>query len=210
MGVEVEGKRGVEVEKADGKCGKRIVEAKINGEAVGPATGAPKAAEEAPEPKLGKRPRVEGPIRVLGQYASSERILRRQLDLAGFIPTVANNGAEALETFERSGPGEIDVILMDVEMPVMDGMKATRRIREHEKGAGAERDQNVDGEGVAVDGMSSIPILGLSGNARYEYRERALEAGMNDYVVKPYDRSALFEKIETWATKTRERAHRVG
>lgn len=106
---------------------------------------------------------------------------------------------EALEVLDRSESGEIDVILMDVEMPVMDGIEATRRIRERYT-------KNVDDEGGGgMDEIGAIPILGLSGNARHEHRERALQAGMSDYVVKPYERSKLFEMIETWAENKRRK-----
>ncbi|TPX65966.1 hypothetical protein SpCBS45565_g04841 [Spizellomyces sp. 'palustris'] len=104
----------------------------------------------------------------------NQRVLKRQLDLAGFKSQVANNGAEAVEMTEKE---EFDVVIMDLEMPVMDGLEATQRIRAR--------------EAHLPRSLRHTPILGLSGNARLEFQEKALGVGMNRFMVKPYDRKEL-------------------
>ncbi|TPX54596.1 hypothetical protein PhCBS80983_g05864 [Powellomyces hirtus] len=119
----------------------------------------------------------------------NQRVLRRQLDLAGFVTLVANNGEEALQTIRKSNPVDIDVILMDIEMPVMDGTEATLQIRDRESRLG----------------IDAVPIVGLSGNAREEHRERALQCGMTDYITKPCQPNVLYSLIRALAEGRRGR-----
>lgn len=121
----------------------------------------------------------------------NQRVLRRQLEVGGFRVTVANNGKEAVDQCLEA-PSLFSLILMDLEMPVMDGLVATEKIREWEREEVKARSEHVP-----------IPIIGVSGNARLEYKERALTAGMNDYVVKPYEKQALFDKIKIYAKQRR-------
>jgi PAS domain S-box-containing protein len=89
------------------------------------------------------------------------------LERVGITPDIAGNGQEVLEALQRK---RYDLILMDVLMPVMDGMEVTRRIRKHEDPA-----------------VSNIPIVALTANAMLQDRERYLACGMNDYISKPID-----------------------
>ncbi|ORX79347.1 hypothetical protein K493DRAFT_342709 [Basidiobolus meristosporus CBS 931.73] len=109
----------------------------------------------------------------------NQRVLKRQLELAGFSVGVAKHGAEALEVMSKVS---YHLILMDLEMPVMGGLECTQRIRELEKSAGEQQ----------------VPIIGVSGNAREEYRRLALASGMTDYVIKPYDKQALISLINSF------------
>jgi CheY-like chemotaxis protein len=90
---------------------------------------------------------------------------------------VANNGQEAVAAFEEN---KFDLILMDGQMPVMDGLEATKTIRETEKKSAIDR----------------IPIISVTANAMKGDRERFLAAGMDDYIAKPIKRHALEEVIE--------------
>ena len=94
--------------------------------------------------------------------------------------TKAWNGREAVEIFEKSSPGEFDVILMDIMMPVMDGMEATRQIR-------------------AMDRLDAkmIPIVAMSANAFQDDVERSKKAGMNKHISKPLSGKSVIREIKS-------------
>lgn len=90
--------------------------------------------------------------------------------------TVANNGIEAIDMYDR---GKFDLILMDVQMPVMSGYDATIKIR--------EMDQNSN--------VSRIPIVALTANALAEAKQKCIDAGMDDFLVKPFKKEELYKII---------------
>ena len=96
----------------------------------------------------------------------------------GAVVTKAWNGQEAVELFEKSRPGEFDVILMDIMMPVMNGHEAVKRIRSLDR-----EDANV------------IPVIAMTANAFTEDRLKAKEAGMNEHIAKPVDVELLVKVI---------------
>ncbi len=98
------------------------------------------------------------------------------LERRGHSVTIANTGAEALDLLERE---RFDLILMDVQMPVMDGFEATAAIREREKTAGGH-----------------LPIVAMTAHAMKGDRERCLAAGMDGYLSKPFRPNELFRAIE--------------
>jgi CheY-like chemotaxis protein len=102
---------------------------------------------------------------------------------------IAGNGKEALAAYERTA---FDLILMDVQMPEMDGFAATRAIREREALARATSDP----QSAAT---SHIPIVAMTAHAMKGDRERCLEAGMDSYVAKPLRSDLLFEVLESVA-----------
>ena len=123
-----------------------------------------------------------------------QAVLSRQLEKAGCHVNIAGHGEEALEflkrtkfwhTQRRTGQN-LSILLMDIEMPVMDGLTCVRRIRELER----------SGEIV-----SHIPILAVSANARSEQVREALEAGMDDLIAKPFRILELLPKIELLTRK---------
>lgn len=101
----------------------------------------------------------------------NQRILMGYLKPYGCACELASNGAEALEKYQSLLP---DIILMDIEMPVMNGLEATQKIRDLEKAM-----------------KRHTPIIGLSGNVRKEQIDMAMQTGMDDYLTKPYQRRAL-------------------
>ena len=106
----------------------------------------------------------------------NQRLATRLLEKWGHKVTLAENGLEALEHIER---GQFDVALMDMQMPVLGGIEATRRIREREVG----RD------------LPHLPIIAMTANAMESDREACLEAGMDDYLAKPIKAGVLAEKL---------------
>ncbi len=105
------------------------------------------------------------------------------LDIASYHLDIAHNGVEALETAFLQ---PFDVILMDVQMPEMDGIEATRQIRARERRG--ER----------------IPIIGITAGAMPGDREKCLAAGMDDYIAKPIDPRELLEKVAKWGQNRRQ------
>ena len=100
------------------------------------------------------------------------------LEEAGFSVDQAVNGQEALEKVATATPGEYALVLMDIQMPVMDGYEATRRIR-----------------ALPDPAKARIPIVAMTANAFAEDRENALAAGMNDHIAKPFDIHTLLWKL---------------
>jgi len=96
----------------------------------------------------------------------------------GAVVTKAWNGQEAVELFRKSRPGEIDVILMDIMMPVMNGYEAAKIIRS-----------------MGREDAKVIPIIAMTANAFTEDRLRAKEAGMNEHIAKPVDANKLVKAI---------------
>ena len=108
----------------------------------------------------------------------------RTLERAGYKVTVANNGQEALDLLERES---FDVVLMDVQMPVMGGIEATRAIRAREQ----RRSWVID-----TDHVEHLPIIAMTANAMKGDRELCLDEGMDDYVSKPVKADDLLAALE--------------
>lgn len=108
----------------------------------------------------------------------NQRLASFMLDKMGCEADIANNGLEAIELIKTKS---YDVILMDVQMPLMDGFTATRMIR-------TEFDKN-------------IPIIGLTASVFREDIEQCLQAGMSDHMGKPYDQAQLYKMIEKWYSR---------
>ncbi|PKF76415.1 hybrid sensor histidine kinase/response regulator [Vibrio sp. vnigr-6D03] len=100
----------------------------------------------------------------------------------GMEVTIANNGKEALEHLSASGDGEVpfDIIFMDLQMPVMDGYEASKRIRSNSR-------------------YADTPLVAMTAHAMVEERERCLNLGMNDHISKPIDPETLYQLIRKWA-----------
>jgi signal transduction histidine kinase/CheY-like chemotaxis protein len=148
-----------------------------------PLTEAPAAAvtpASPPTPLAGESPPPQARILVAEDIKVNQVIIERLLTGIGHQVTLVENGAEAVEAART---GSFDLVLMDMRMPVMDGVAATRAIR-------------------ALDGpRGTIPILGLTANATPEDTARCLEAGMNDHMIKPIDRAALARAVTKWCAR---------
>lgn len=107
----------------------------------------------------------------------NQEVAREVLGQYGIEVVVADNGQAALDALDRDS--DFDLILMDLQMPIMDGYQATRRIREREA-------------------LNQIPIVALTAHALAGEKERCIQAGMNDFIVKPIQMEALNATLLRW------------
>jgi len=122
-------------------------------------------------------PRREGArVLVVDDNSVNRVVVTRMLEKRGFVVLTASNGPEALRVLESES---VDIVLMDVLMPGMDGYETTRRIRAGEAPSG-----------------SHIPILAVTANALPEDRQECLRAGMDDYISKPIQSKQLFQIVD--------------
>jgi signal transduction histidine kinase/DNA-binding response OmpR family regulator/HPt (histidine-containing phosphotransfer) domain-containing protein len=116
----------------------------------------------------------------------NQQVALAMLGKLGFSAEIANNGAEALAALQAA---PYDLVLMDVQMPELDGLEATTKIRD-------PRSEVLDHD---------VPIIAMTAHAMQGDRERCLEAGMDDYITKPIDPVALAEVLERWVARLEER-----
>ncbi|AGF78653.1 signal transduction histidine kinase [Desulfocapsa sulfexigens DSM 10523] len=137
------------------------------------------AAEKKLVTQYSVREEIKQSIRILlvEDNLVNQKLASMILTKAGYNVEVAANGKIAVDMFS-STPDLFDTILMDVQMPEMDGYEATRQIRKL--------------------GYTSIPILAMTANAMKGDRELCLEAGMNDYITKPIKRDIVFNMLDKW------------
>eukprot|EP01118_Nematostelium_gracile_P016930 TRINITY_DN7108_c0_g1_i1.p1 TRINITY_DN7108_c0_g1~~TRINITY_DN7108_c0_g1_i1.p1 ORF type:complete len:399 (+),score=90.32 TRINITY_DN7108_c0_g1_i1:76-1197(+) len=132
--------------------------------------------EQVPIDQLNKR------VLIVEDNEVNQRVLQRHLKGFGCECRVARNGEEGFNMCLQYWD-QIDVVLMDIEMPIMNGLQSTAAIRNAE----------------IKEGKKRIPIIGLSGNARPEQVEMGLKSGMDAYLVKPYTKEGLARTIHQWS-----------
>ncbi|MGD1973646.1 MAG: response regulator [Desulfobacterales bacterium] len=169
---------------------------------LGIAKPAPVSEDETPRPII-RVPSRSLKILVAEDTPFNQRYILRLLERWNHQVTLVENGRQALEAFKRE---TFDIVLMDVQMPEMDGLASTREIRELEDGR-----RNADvGMGNEIEKESNfkseirnpkseikrVPIVAMTAHVIKGDRERCLEAGMDEYVSKPIDSDKLFETIE--------------
>ncbi|MDE7253940.1 MAG: response regulator [Acetatifactor sp.] len=114
----------------------------------------------------------------------NQEIAQEILSNVGFVVDTVGDGSEAVDRIKNVEAGTYELILMDVQMPIMDGYEATRQIRALEDSAKA-----------------AVPIVAMTANAFDEDKQKALEAGMNDFVTKPIDIAKLLDTLKNILTK---------
>ncbi|MCR4675442.1 MAG: response regulator [Lachnospiraceae bacterium] len=143
--------------------------------------------------------KISLPIRVVKKNAENSRVLivediennqillQTVLEDAGFLTEIAMNGQEALDAIKTKPDNYYDLILMDIQMPVLNGYDATKMIRSLDR----------------VD-VKTLPILALSANGRDEDRIRSLESGMDEHIVKPFEPEDLISTIEFYISENKK------
>jgi CheY-like chemotaxis protein len=111
--------------------------------------------------------------------ALNREIAKKLLGDKGFIVEEAVNGKEAVEKVSAAHPNEYAVVLMDIQMPIMDGYEATKTIR--------DLDNRI---------LANVPIVAMTANAFGEERKKAFASGMNGYITKPIEINVLFETLK--------------
>jgi signal transduction histidine kinase/CheY-like chemotaxis protein len=166
-----------------------------NGLAGRAASASSTTAQSLSAPAVASRAALDGAVLVVEDNPVNQEVAKVLLTSLGLRVDVANDGAQALAMREAH---RYDIILMDCQMPVMDGFQATTAIRQR--------------EGVS----GRVPIVALTANAMEGDRNKCLAAGMDDYLSKPYSRAQLAEVLARWlpaearpvARKTTERPER--
>ena len=144
-------------------------------------------------------PRKNVKILLAEDYPTNQQVVLKHLHNAGYEADIAENGREAVEACRQK---HYDLILMDIQMPEMDGFEATRMIRSGVRGTGSE-------DSLLPRTSHLVPIIAMTAHAVKGYEERCLEAGMNDYIAKPLKRKALLAIIEQW-TAPEHKTHAQG
>ncbi len=109
----------------------------------------------------------------------NQEVARGLLEVGGLTVDIADNGAVALDMLRTSADGRYAAVLMDMQMPVMDGLTATRELRKDPR-------------------FSSLPVIAMTANAMSHDIERCTEAGMNDHIAKPIDETGLWATLSRW------------
>jgi PAS domain S-box-containing protein len=140
----------------------------------------------------------------------NQQVAMEILQGAGLNVTIANNGQEGVDAAKQN---EYDAILMDIQMPVMDGYKATRKIREWELMAHSSKlkvkepieNSGPSGQQPAASRQQPIPIIAMTAHAMTGDEDKSLKAGMNSHVAKPIDPDQLFATLQKWIKPSEKR-----
>jgi signal transduction histidine kinase/DNA-binding response OmpR family regulator len=138
-----------------------------------------RAAQATPHAEFPMRKHLTCNILLAEDNPVNVEVAREYLTSFGCTVSVVGNGLEAIAALKSS---KFDLVLMDCQMPIMDGLTATRRIRDTEK----------------TRGLTAVPIVALTANAFAEDRARCFDAGMNGYLSKPYSEDQLYDAVADW------------
>lgn len=158
---------------------KTIVE-QMTGQASAPSAPPIRPSAECMDADTASEQCYHGHILVVDDYVVNQQVAYMHLTAAGFTVDLVEDGQQAVEAF---GHGGYDMIFMDVQMPVLNGLDATEKIREIE---------------TTNEDTGHIPIIALTANAMKGDEERCLNAGMDGYLIKPVHRHQLINTAKQW------------
>jgi two-component system sensor histidine kinase/response regulator len=142
------------------------------------------AAPEAPGGEETLRYR-DVKILVVDDQPLNREIVEALLRLVGISTRMAADGQEALDVLAESGPEAFDLVLMDIQMPVMDGLTATRLLRSRK-------------------GFEAIPIVAMTAHTMTHEKEQSAAAGMNDHIGKPFDNAGFYRTLARWIPSAKQ------
>ena len=154
--------------------------------------------QKCPEPQ-----KAENAVRVLivEDNLVNQKLAKMMLTKAGYHVNIANNGKEAVEIYTEN-PNYYHMVLMDIQMPEMDGFEATEAIRQFEirhhtlNGQAKQEALTKNGDRSPIE---RVPIIAMTAHAMKGDREKCLEGGMDDYIAKPIKRQIVMEVLEKWS-----------
>ncbi|MBN1907640.1 MAG: response regulator [Deltaproteobacteria bacterium] len=156
---------------------------------------------EAPEKPFPDYTSISARVLLAEDNPGSQQLVMLILKKLGFSAHAVSNGHEALDALERE---PFDIVLMDMQMPEMDGLEATRIIRKRERESSSQKSED------RRQGSSShIPIIALTAYSVPDDKEKCLEAGVDDYLTKPVSPSLLAETMKKWLSEGRATGGRV-
>jgi CheY-like chemotaxis protein len=126
-------------------------------------------------------------VLVVEDQPLNREIAEALLKLVGVNVRMAANGQEALDILAGSGPEAFDLVLMDIQMPVMDGLVATRELRRW-------------------TGFASLPVIAMTAHTMTHEKEVSRAAGMNDHIGKPFDNASFYRTLAKWIPAAKQRA----
>ena len=124
-------------------------------------------------------------VLVVEDQPLNREIVDALLTQVGITARMAENGQEALDILSESGADAFDLVLMDIQMPVMDGLTATRALRQRSE-------------------FAALPIIGMTAHTMEHERKISSDAGMNDHIGKPFDNASFFRTLARWIPATRQ------
>jgi PAS domain S-box-containing protein len=128
-------------------------------------------------------PLLTGQILLAEDNPINQQVAQEILEQMGLEVEICKNGLEAVASVRKRRP---DLVIMDIQMPLMDGFEATNQIRQ-------------------IEGMETLPIIAMTANAMVGDAERSLRSGMNDHIAKPVDPILLYETVKSWLEKIPEK-----
>ncbi|MCK5313196.1 MAG: response regulator, partial [Desulfobacteraceae bacterium] len=135
-------------------------------------------------------------VLVVEDYPTNQQITLKHLKSAGYQAILAENGKVAFDLFKKQ---HFDLVMMDIQMPVMDGYKATQLIRQYESKISYLKSSTSDNNAV----KNRVPIIAMTAHAIVGYKEKCLKAQMDDYISKPIRREKFLAIVAKWVSKSK-------